>query len=91
MWCSTAVNFSFGSLLTNCRIRSAPCDTGPHHCVWPVLRPPGFLSIPALPSSASAGACAPLFATFPSAVRAHGPRGTMPGSDFFASCILGFG
>ena len=66
----------------HCRIRSAACDTVPRLCVRPVLWPPGFLSIPALPSSDSAGARAPSFAAF---------SGTTPGSDFFASYIIGFG
>ena len=59
-----------------------PFDTDTGLCAPPVRGPPGFLSIPVLPYRESAEAAARL-------VSPH--VGTMPGSDLFARCIVGFG
>ena len=76
------MSFSFGFLLAACRIRSAPLGMTIQFCAWFMASPPVFPLIAALRSSGSARAPARLFAAFPA---------TMPASDFFASCVLGFG
>ena len=63
-WWRSAVRRSRGSRSTNCRIRSAACDTLPRLCVRRVLWLPGFPSGPALGSTDSAGTCVPLFVGF---------------------------
>ena len=45
IWCSRAVSFSFGFLLTYCRIRSDALFTTPRLCVRLAFRPRGFLSV----------------------------------------------
>ena len=70
------------SLCTNCRIRSAACDTLSRFCVRRVLWPSGFPLGSALGSTGSAEADAPLFAGF---------TATMAESDFSMPFIIGYG
>ena len=59
-----------------------PYDTDTGLCVLPVRGRPGFPSVPVFPHRESAEAAARLFSPH---------VGAMPGSDFFARCIVGFG
>ena len=81
-WWRSAVKRSRGSRRTNCRIRSAACDTLSRPCVRRVLWLPGFPSGPALDSTDSAGADAPLFVGF---------SATSPESDFSMPFVIGYG
>src|SRR5258707_115566 len=82
MWCRSAVSFSFLFLVTAPRMRSCACDTASRLCVRTVLCNSAFLSVPLLPSTASAAGCPALFASF---------TGIISESDFFAPFIIGYG
>src|SRR5262245_47706540 len=85
MWCRSAVSFSFLSflfLVAAPRMRSCACDTASRLCVRTVLCNSAFLSVPLLPSTASAAGCPALFAGF---------TGIISESDFFAPFIIGYG
>ena len=70
------------SLCTNCRIRSAACDTLSRSCVRRVPWPPGFPLGSAPGSTGSVGADVPLFAGF---------TATMVESDFSMPFIIDYG
>ena len=75
------MNRAFLSRLAACRMRSSAWDTPTQLCVWRVPCWPAFPLAPPLPSIASAAGRPALFGDFP---------GTMGGSDFPWSYIIGF-
>ena len=80
-WWRSAVRRSRGSRCTNCRIRSAACDTLSRCCARRMLWPSGFPLGSVLRSIDSAGTDVPLFADF---------TATMTESDFSMPFIIGY-